>query len=186
VRNAPDASSLQSGVMEFTDYQGDDRVGNSVGDEAEAADTEEADTEEAGTDQEEESGEQAAEAPVEEPAMNETEEASPGLVAADSPENAATGPEGFYEWYLGLAAATLFLLGFYYRRMDGEQLEILKMLVVSVVPLAVLTMSVLGAILFGITTATESAGIGSIGAMFLAGMQKYRRITLWAGLVGTR
>jgi TRAP-type mannitol/chloroaromatic compound transport system permease large subunit len=44
--------------------------------------------------------------------------------------------------------------------MDGEQLEILKELVVSVVPLGVLTVVVLAVILFGITTATESAVIG--------------------------
>ena len=76
------------------------------------------------------------------------------------------------------------VLIYYYRKMDGEQLEILKMVEASVMPLAVLTLSVLGSILFGITTATESAGIGSIGAMFLAATQKYRRLTLWAGLVG--
>ena len=88
-------------------------------------------------------------------------------------------------WMLPLrAAAFAILLLYYYWRLDGEQLEILKMLVSSVVPLAVLTLSVLGAILFGITTATESAGIGCIGALFLAALQRYRRITLWGALIG--
>ena len=96
----------------------------------------------------------------------------------------ASAPDGFYEWFWSLAAAFALLMLYYYWRMDGEQLEILKMLVSSVVPLAVLTLSVLGAILFGITTATESAGIGCIGALFLAALQRYRRTTLWAALVG--
>ena len=49
------------------------------------------------------------------------------------------------------------LLVVYFWRMDGEQLEILKELCASVVPLGVLTVVVLAVILFGITTATESA-----------------------------
>ena len=52
--------------------------------------------------------------------------------------------------------------------MDGEQLEILKELVISVVPLGVLTLVVLAVILFGICTATESAAIGALGALYLA------------------
>ena len=63
--------------------------------------------------------------------------------------------------------------------MDGEQLEILKELIVSVVPLGVLTVVVLAVILFGICTATESAAIGALGALYLAVMAKYAR----AGLV---
>jgi TRAP-type mannitol/chloroaromatic compound transport system permease large subunit len=76
------------------------------------------------------------------------------------------------------------LLIYYYRRMDGEQVEIVKMLTASVMPLAVLTFIVLAVILFGITTATESAGIGAIGALYLACFEKYRRVTLWSSLIG--
>ena len=54
--------------------------------------------------------------------------------------------------------------------MDGEQLEILKELIASVVPLGVLTVVVLAVILFGICTATESAAIGALGALYLAVM----------------
>jgi TRAP-type mannitol/chloroaromatic compound transport system permease large subunit len=68
--------------------------------------------------------------------------------------------------------------------MDGEQLEILKELVVSVVPLGVLTVVVLAVILFGITTATESAAIGALGALYLAGMSKYPRRVWWSSLAG--
>ncbi len=82
-------------------------------------------------------------------------------------------PEHFYAWFWGFAALTTVLLAIYYWRMDGEQLEILKELVVSVVPLGVLTVVVLAVILFGITTATESAAIGALGALYLAVMMKY-------------
>jgi TRAP-type mannitol/chloroaromatic compound transport system permease large subunit len=68
--------------------------------------------------------------------------------------------------------------------MDGEQLEILKMLEDSVVPLGVLTFVVLAVILFGITTASESAGVGAVGALYLAGFAKYPKRTLWSSLTG--
>jgi TRAP-type mannitol/chloroaromatic compound transport system permease large subunit len=93
-------------------------------------------------------------------------------------------PESFYVWFWGTAALCALLLVIYYWRMDGEQLEILKELVVSVVPLGVLTVVVLSVILFGITTATESAAIGALGAMYLAVLAKYpRQVWLWS-LVG--
>ena len=68
---------------------------------------------------------------------------------------------------LSLVLSTL-LLAYYYRRMDGEQFEILKELAISVVPLGVLTIVVLAVILLGICTATESAAIGALGALYLA------------------
>jgi TRAP-type mannitol/chloroaromatic compound transport system permease large subunit len=93
-------------------------------------------------------------------------------------------PEDFYTWFWGCAALFAVLLLIYYHRMDGEQLEILKMLEASVVPLGVLTFIVLAVILFGITTATESAGVGALGALYLANYEKYRRLTLWSSLAG--
>jgi TRAP-type mannitol/chloroaromatic compound transport system permease large subunit len=93
-------------------------------------------------------------------------------------------PEDFYTWFWGVAAVMALLLLYYYGRMDGEQLEILKMLEASVVPLGVLTFIVLAVILLGITTATESAGVGALGAMYLANYEKFRRLTLWSTLVG--
>jgi TRAP-type mannitol/chloroaromatic compound transport system permease large subunit len=93
-------------------------------------------------------------------------------------------PEHFDRWFWGLAALTALLLAFYYWRMDGEQLEILKQLTASVMPLGVLTFVVLSVILFGITTATESAAIGALGALYLAVMAKYPRQVLWWTLVG--
>ena len=94
-------------------------------------------------------------------------------------------PENFYAWFWGLAGCATVLLVMYYWRMDGNQLEILKELVVSVVPLGVLTIVVLAVILFGITTATESAAIGALGALYLAVMMKYPSRVWWSSLVGT-
>jgi TRAP-type mannitol/chloroaromatic compound transport system permease large subunit len=93
-------------------------------------------------------------------------------------------PQHFYAWFWGFTAAAAALVLLYFWRMDGEQLEILKELIVSVVPLAVLTIVVLAVILFGITTATESAAIGALGAMYLAVMAKYARQVWWWSLVG--
>jgi TRAP-type mannitol/chloroaromatic compound transport system permease large subunit len=93
-------------------------------------------------------------------------------------------PAHFNQWFWGLAALSALLIAIYYLRMDGEQLEILKELVVSVMPLGVLTFVVLAVILFGITTATESAAIGARGALYLAVMAKYPRQVAWWTLVG--
>jgi len=82
---------------------------------------------------------------------------------------AELGPaKEFYLWFWGCAAASLALLGYYYHRMGAEQFEILKLLTSSVMPLGVLTIVVLAVILFGITTATESAAVGAAGAFLLA------------------
>jgi TRAP-type mannitol/chloroaromatic compound transport system permease large subunit len=93
-------------------------------------------------------------------------------------------PAHFYAWFGGFAAFAALILLFYFSRMDGEQLEILKELIASVVPLGVLTAVVLGVILFGICTATESAAIGALGALYLAVMTKFRREVLWWSLGG--
>jgi TRAP-type mannitol/chloroaromatic compound transport system permease large subunit len=93
-------------------------------------------------------------------------------------------PEYFYLWFWSLAGVSTLLLLIYYRRMDGEGFEILKQLVISVVPLGVLTVVVLVVILFGICTATESAAIGALGALYLAVMVKYPRICAWSSMLG--
>jgi len=93
-------------------------------------------------------------------------------------------PEHFYPWFWGLAAFSALLLLAYFWRMDGEQLEILKELIASVVPLGVLTVIVLAVILFGICTATESAAVGALGAMYLAVMARFQRQVWWWSLVG--
>ena len=90
-------------------------------------------------------------------------------------------PAHFYEWFWGLAGASLLLLAIYFWRMDGEQFEILKELCASVVPLGVLTVVVLAVILLGICTATESAAVGALGALYLAVMARYlREVLRWS------
>jgi TRAP-type mannitol/chloroaromatic compound transport system permease large subunit len=52
--------------------------------------------------------------------------------------------------------------------MTAERFEVLKLLTTSILPLDILTVIVLVVILFGVTTATESAAVGSLGAFLLA------------------
>jgi TRAP-type mannitol/chloroaromatic compound transport system permease large subunit len=93
-------------------------------------------------------------------------------------------PAHFYAWFWGISAALGVVLLVYFARMDGEQLVILRELCVAVVPLGVLTVVVLAVILFGICTATESAAIGALGAMYLAVMARYLKPVLWWSLAG--
>jgi TRAP-type mannitol/chloroaromatic compound transport system permease large subunit len=122
--------------------------------------------------------------PAEEPRRAEGPEEMTSLREPTATTAAGRIPEHFYAWFWGLAAAATLLLLVYFWRMDGEQLEILKELCASVVPLGVLTVVVLAVILFGITTATESAAIGAIGALYLAVMAKFLRQVLWSSLGG--
>jgi len=93
-------------------------------------------------------------------------------------------PAHFYPWFWGLAGVSALLLLVYFWRMDAEQLEILKELIASVVPLGVLTAIVLAVILFGICTATESAAVGALGAMYLAVMSRFAKPVWWWSLIG--
>ena len=77
-------------------------------------------------------------------------------------------PENFYTGFYISCVLLAWLLVWYYKGFDGEQFEILDMLVKSVMPLGILTVVVLGVILLGITTATESAAVGAAGAFVMA------------------
>jgi len=84
-----------------------------------------------------------------------------------APSEAGPPPE-FYT-YFGFCAGILgLLLLYYYWVMAAEQFEVLRLLISSVMPLGLLTAVVLAVILFGITTATESAAVGAAGAFLLA------------------
>jgi TRAP-type mannitol/chloroaromatic compound transport system permease large subunit len=87
--------------------------------------------------------------------------------AAAAPADAGPPPE-FFTWYWGIVAATALLMLWYYWKLRAEQFELLRLLISSVMPLGILTIVVLAVILFGITTATESAAIGAAGAFLLA------------------
>jgi TRAP-type mannitol/chloroaromatic compound transport system permease large subunit len=77
-------------------------------------------------------------------------------------------PAVFYTWFWIIVAATALVLLWYYWKLEAESFELLKLLISSVMPLGILTIVVLAVILFGITTATESAAIGAAGAYLLA------------------
>jgi len=82
---------------------------------------------------------------------------------------ADSGPPENFELYFALTCILFgLLLIYYYIKLDEEQFEILKLLIESVMPLGVLTLLVLAVILLGITTATESAAVGALGAFVLA------------------
>jgi TRAP-type mannitol/chloroaromatic compound transport system permease large subunit len=89
--------------------------------------------------------------------------------AQTSAAEPATGPSTiFYITFAILALAAAAMLIRYYWKMGAERLQLVKLLSSSVMPLGILTVVVLGVILFGITTATESAAVGAAGAFLLA------------------
>src|SRR4051812_31083227 len=82
---------------------------------------------------------------------------------------AEQGPARAFYWWFGSIALVCALLQIrYYSRLDADRLEVIKLLSSSIMPLGILTVVVLAVILFGITTATESAGVGAAGAFLLA------------------
>jgi TRAP-type mannitol/chloroaromatic compound transport system permease large subunit len=93
---------------------------------------------------------------------------TPGLSPKAATPAEQGPPQAFYLWFGGIAALCALLMMRYYARLDADRLEVIKLLTSSVMPLGILTVVVLGVILFGITTATESAGVGAAGAFLLA------------------
>jgi TRAP-type mannitol/chloroaromatic compound transport system permease large subunit len=94
---------------------------------------------------------------------------SPELLEKGQAAPAEAGPPpAFFIYFWIVVAATALVLLWYYWKLEAEAFELLKLLISSVMPLGILTIVVLAVILFGITTATESAGIGAAGAFLLA------------------
>ena len=95
---------------------------------------------------------------------------APGTEAA-----AAAAPERLAAptWYWVFLAIGLGLALLINWLMSWQRLEIFKMLLVSFFPLAVLIISVLGSIVFGLATPTEAAAVGGLGGMLLAGAYRY-------------
>jgi TRAP-type mannitol/chloroaromatic compound transport system permease large subunit len=77
-------------------------------------------------------------------------------------------PRSFYIWFGVIVAICAFMQVRYYLRLDADRLMVIKLLTTSIMPLGLLTVIVLAVILFGITTATESAAVGAAGAFLLA------------------
>ena len=108
--------------------------------------------------------------PTDEAASNELVEMGTASLQPTEPAGeAAKGPAPeFYYWFWGLFALSVVVALIYHARMDTEGFVVLKLLTESVMPLGILTVVVLAVILFGITTATESAAVGAFGAFLLA------------------
>ena len=77
-------------------------------------------------------------------------------------------PAGFVMWFGIIAAIMSVVMARYYTKMTAERFVVIKLLTTSIAPLGILTAVVLAVILFGITTATESAAVGAFGAFLLA------------------
>jgi TRAP-type mannitol/chloroaromatic compound transport system permease large subunit len=93
---------------------------------------------------------------------------NPDLPKPEAPPSEAGPPPAFYYWFWGITAVSALVIVRYYARMNAERFEVVKLLTASVAPLGILTVVVLAVILFGITTATESAAVGAAGAFLLA------------------
>ena len=110
-----------------------------------------------------------AKAAAEKPAAGEKAGAPPAPVVEAERLPAPTS------YWIVLAAGTAAVL-FFYWIFDFARLEIFKMLLGSFFPLAVLILSVLGSIVFGLATPSEAAAVGSLGGILLAAA--YRRLNL--------
>jgi len=93
---------------------------------------------------------------------------TPGLGSGPATPAEQGPPQGFYLWFAIVAVVFALWQLRYYSRLDADRLEVIKLLSSSIMPLGILTVVVLAVILFGITTATESAGVGAAGAFLLA------------------
>ncbi len=90
-----------------------------------------------------------------------------GTPLPEAPEASGPSTNFLIGFWLTTAVMAVVMVR-YYLRMDAARLEVIKMLTTSIMPLATLTVVVLAVILFGITTATESAAVGAAGAFLLA------------------
>jgi TRAP-type mannitol/chloroaromatic compound transport system permease large subunit len=122
-------------------------------------------------DKPQELGQSAAESESETPAQEPEgveQVGTPEMVTHEAAPVEAGPPPTFYIYFWLVVAATALVILWYYWKLEAEAFELLKLLISSVMPLGILTIVVLAVILFGITTATESAGIGAAGAYLLA------------------
>ncbi len=93
---------------------------------------------------------------------------SPDITPAGSTSAERGPPEHFYFGFAICVLLATFIMVRYYAHMTVERLTIIRLVTDSVAPLGLLTFVVLAVILFGITTATESAAVGAAGAFLLA------------------
>ncbi len=93
--------------------------------------------------------------------------ADPAAPAAAASEPSPKSPYGPTWLWVMVGIGTLILLRFYWK-LTYERLEIFRLVLKSVVPLAVLILAVLGSIVAGLATPTEAAAVGALGGGLLA------------------
>ncbi len=109
-------------------------------------------------------------APAASPAADKAEPAGkPPVVAAPAAAERVAAPT----WYWIVFGGGMAGLALITWMMNWQRLEILKMLLASFFPLAVLIIAVLGSIVFGLATPTEAAAVGALGGVVLAAIYRY-------------
>jgi TRAP-type mannitol/chloroaromatic compound transport system permease large subunit len=116
-----------------------------------------------------------------------------GAEGLAEPPGAGTPPEGEGEdgppWAWRVLAIGALLLAVGYWLLTFERLEILKMLLASFFPLALMIAAVLGSIVFGLATPAEAAAAGALGGFVLTaayqlarepGTRRRRLLAAWA------
>ncbi len=93
------------------------------------------------------------------------QQATAGVVPAPAVEPVARPASRTY-WIV--LAAGVVLLAAFYLYFNFARLEIFKMLLGSLFPLALMILAVLGSIVFGLATPTEAAAMGAFGGLILA------------------
>ncbi|KAB1444353.1 TRAP transporter large permease [Bordetella bronchiseptica] len=101
----------------------------------------------------------------------------PGAAAApEAAEDAAAerlpAPYGFWVFF----AVCVALLAVFYALLNWTRLEVVRLLMSSFFPLALMIVAVLGSIVFGLATPSEAAAMGALGGALLA--LAYRRLTM--------
>ncbi|KCV31736.1 TRAP transporter, DctM-like membrane protein [Bordetella bronchiseptica SBL-F6116] len=96
--------------------------------------------------------------------------------AAEAAEDAAAerlpAPYGFWIFF----AVCVALLAVFYALLNWTRLEVVRLLMSSFFPLALMIVAVLGSIVFGLATPSEAAAMGALGGALLA--LAYRRLTM--------
>ncbi|KDC59464.1 TRAP transporter large permease [Bordetella bronchiseptica] len=96
--------------------------------------------------------------------------------AAEAAEDAAAerlpAPYGFWIFF----AVCVALLAVFYALLNWTRLEVVRLLMSSFFPLALMIVAVLGSIVFGLATPSEAAAMGALGGALLA--LAYRRLTI--------
>lgn len=106
-----------------------------------------------------------AEAPADGALAERPAETAPVAAASQSRPLAAKAVPSAYWITLGVGAM---MMAVFYLYFTFARLEIFKMLLGSLFPLAFMILTMLGSIVFGLATPTEAAAMGAIGSILLA------------------